>query len=131
MGALPPKEDMVLIDTSVWIDFFHGEQSAESLPELLLEKRVRCHPWVLGELMLGSLGAERKKTLEDIGTLPQLQEYEIHDLKKFVEEERLYGKGISLVDLQLLYAALSNNCLLWTHDRQLYDTAKRFGIATG
>jgi predicted nucleic acid-binding protein len=44
---------MILVDASVWIDHFRAESTR--LVRLLNGVRVLGHPWVTGELALGSL----------------------------------------------------------------------------
>lgn len=44
---------MILVDTSVWID--HINASDPMLISLLAEERVLAHPYVIGEISLGSL----------------------------------------------------------------------------
>ena len=44
---------MILVDTSVWID--HINASDPVLVSLLAEERVLAHPYVIGEISLGSL----------------------------------------------------------------------------
>ncbi len=119
---------MILVDTSVWIDFFHGKEKSRSLVSLLEEGRVVLHPWVLGELLLGNLGRQRKKVLEDLQLLPQTLQYDLEDLIPFVEREKLFAKGLSLVDLQILYAAVQEKHFLWSHDRQLASVSRTFRL---
>ena len=59
---------MILVDTSVWLQFFR-----RGLPEFsaVLEKGgVLIHPIVLGELAMGNL-TNRKQTLAALGNLPR------------------------------------------------------------
>lgn len=44
---------MILVDTSVWID--HINATDPMLTTLLAEERVLAHPYVIGEISLGSL----------------------------------------------------------------------------
>ena len=118
---------MVLVDTSVWVDFFHGKESARPLSDLMRNKEVLGHRWVLGEFMVGQLGPRRREILTDMRLLPDLPVYSIEDLSDFLEKEVLYGQGLSLVDLQLLYASILADCPLWTHDRSLSAAARHYG----
>lgn len=45
---------MILVDTSVWIDHLRSGEAV--LADLLDRGLVRAHPFVIGELALGSLG---------------------------------------------------------------------------
>jgi predicted nucleic acid-binding protein len=49
-----------VVDTSVWIDFWRGRAAALGLADLLRDGQVLMHPWVLGEIALGFLGAKRR-----------------------------------------------------------------------
>jgi predicted nucleic acid-binding protein len=120
---------MVLVDTSIWINYLRGHKDTKPLSELLLENQVTCHQWILGELLLGHLGPRRKQIINDIDLLPKLQEYPFKEIRDFVEKEALHGKGLSFVDVQLLYACLVEDHLLWTDDRQLYLAATHYGKA--
>lgn len=121
---------MVLIDTSVWIDYFRGKISNGFLVrKLLRERRVLSHPWVLGELMMGYMGPQRRKVLSDLQWLPQLIVYNVSFLRDFVEREKLYGLGLSLVDVQLLYGAWLYPCKILTSDKAFGRIAKRHDIA--
>lgn len=44
---------MILVDSSVWIDHFRHDDPA--LSQLLNKRQVLAHPFVIGELALGSL----------------------------------------------------------------------------
>lgn len=119
---------MILADTSIWIAFLKGKSSAQLLGKILQDKKILCHPWVMGELMVGNLGPLRHEILQDLSRLPQSPSYEIDQLKGFIDRETLYGKGLSLVDLQLLFSCLAEDHQLWTHDLKLQRTAKKFRI---
>jgi Arc/MetJ family transcription regulator len=45
------RPDVILVDTSVWVDHLRHGDSA--LVSLLSRDEVLCHPWVIGELALG------------------------------------------------------------------------------
>jgi len=59
---------MILVDTSVWID--HLRTSDALLTNLLVEERVLAHPYVIGELALGSM-KDRDLVLGSLLDLPR------------------------------------------------------------
>jgi predicted nucleic acid-binding protein len=61
---------VILVDTSVWVDFFRGADRVTDLTEHLESNLVLLHPWVLGELVLGGLGPRRKTVIADLKRLP-------------------------------------------------------------
>jgi predicted nucleic acid-binding protein len=46
---------VILVDSSVWVEFFKGTARSRALADLLEADEVLLHPWVLGELVLGGL----------------------------------------------------------------------------
>lgn len=79
--------------------------------------------------MVANLGTNRKNILDGLRILPKTRTYPVTILEDFIERERLYGRGLSLVDAQLLYAAIAEDHELWTADKTLRHFAKRYGVA--
>jgi predicted nucleic acid-binding protein len=44
---------MVLVDTSIWVA--HLRQGSRQLEKLLIDAKVICHPFIIGELACGNL----------------------------------------------------------------------------
>lgn len=117
---------MIVVDTAVWVD--HLRDGDRELAELLEGGRVLGHPWVVGELALGSLRA-RREILRLLDELPQVQVATDAELRAFIERHELHGLGIGYVDVQLLAATMLTRAVLWTRDRRLHAAADRLGIA--
>jgi len=117
---------MILVDSSIWIDFFHGKESALSLASLIESRKVLLHPWILGELMVGHLGKQRVKRLNDLDFIPKAAIHSVETLKDFVQQERLFGLGFSIVDIQLIYSSLLEDAFIWTLDRKLHLLADHY-----
>ncbi len=117
---------MILVDTSVWID--HLRQGVPRLARLLEEGRILCHPFVIGELSLGSLRG-RANVLALLESLPQAAIAAHQEVLALVEEQRLAGSGLGWVDVHLLCAAALDGARLWTLDRRLASAAARLGFA--
>ena len=114
---------MILVDTSVWIEFFRGNEGAEALGSLLHDNEVLLHLWVLGELALGGLGSRRPEILADSASVPAalcVPDPEVLDL---VLTRRLFGRGIGWVDAHLAASCLVGGCALWTFDKALRAAA--------
>jgi len=118
---------MILVDTSVWINYFRGKQNTQPLTRLLNQRQIICHPWILGELSLGNLGLKRAQILADLKVLPMLPVLDSEQLCIFIEEEFLYSTGLSWVDLQILFSSILSDCFLWTHDRCLSAITEKLG----
>ncbi|HJQ59832.1 MAG TPA: PIN domain-containing protein [Vineibacter sp.] len=118
---------MILVDTSVWID--HLRSDDEWLAGLLRAGRVLVHPFVIGELALGSL-RQRNLILRALQRLPHATVATHLEVMRFVEEHALFSLGIGYVDAHLLAAVrLTQGASLWTRDRQLLAAAQRLGVA--
>lgn len=121
---------MILIDTSIWIDFF--KLGHDTVRELLEDSAVIMHPYVLGEIAIGSLRdrTQRLNELRDLRRLPAASDAEVMAM---IEWQRLWGTGLTYVDAHLLAAVRAADpdlgLLLWTRDKALHAEAERFGIA--
>lgn len=118
---------MILADTSVWID--HLRASDVHLSTLLSRGDVAMHPMVLGELACGNL-QDRQTLIALWRNLPQLAAVTNAEALYFLDQNRLWGRGIGYIDLHLLAAvALSAQARLWTRDKRLRKTAQQIGLA--
>ena len=118
---------MILVDTSVWIE--HLRLAGAILSELLGDGEVLVHPFVLGELALGSL-RQRDVFLSDLRDLPQAIVASDGEVLSLIDRRTLFGRGIGYVDAHLLAAArLTAGSKLWTHDRRLQAVAAQLDLA--
>jgi len=111
---------MILVDTSVWIEHFRA--GSERLKTLLIDGKVLCHPFVVGELACGTL-QKRNEILTMLKALPEAYLLEHEEVLIFLEAQRLYGRGIGWVDAHLLASTLLTRCALWTLDKPLRRAA--------
>ncbi|MFZ2973540.1 MAG: type II toxin-antitoxin system VapC family toxin [Ferribacterium limneticum] len=117
---------MILVDTSIWID--HLRQRDERLSKLLNQGQVLAHPFVIGELALGSL-QNRTAILGALQDLPQAPVATEGEVLSFIEQNALYGIGIGYIDAHLLAAVrLSPGATLWTRDKRLLAAATSLGL---
>ncbi len=120
---------MVLVDTSVWVE--HLQRGSSELAGLLHRGQVLSHPFVLGELALGSL-QQRATILDALQNLPLACVASTDEVLGFIGTHALHGLGIGYVDACLLASArLTPGCVLWTLDKRLTGTAERLGVAAG
>jgi len=118
---------MILVDTSIWIE--HLRRSDERLRRLLELGQVLTHPYVIGEVALGSL-RNRDAILGALRNLPQATVATDHEVLRFIQQNSLYGVGIGYLDAHLLAAVrLSPAARLWTANQRLLVAGKRLGLA--
>jgi hypothetical protein len=120
---------MVLVDTSVWVR--HFQEGDPNLVRLLEAGEVLCHPFIVGELACGNL-KNRREILSLLELLPLAVQARHREILKFIEQNRLMGKGLGYIDLHLLASAVLTGIPLWTLDKKLHeaneglDTGRRF-----
>jgi predicted nucleic acid-binding protein len=117
---------MVLVDTSVWIE--HFRKGHPRLAELLNNSDAAIHPFIIGELACGTI-KNRKEILNLLQTLDSSPEISLQELLRFIEMNKLQGKGIGFVDINLLASSMLSDCTLWTNDGKLHAIAHKMGIA--
>ncbi len=119
---------MILVDSSVWID--HLRSSDKTLSDLLTNGQVLSHPFIIGELAMGSLH-QRAVILSALRDLPQAVVADDEEVLGFIDRHRLFGLGIGYVDAHLLAATrLTAGASLWTRDKGLHDVAKRLKLSS-
>jgi len=118
---------MILVDTSIWVD--HLRQGDERLTRLLGESQVLAHPYVIGELALGTL-QNRAVVLSALQDLPLAPVAADDEVLRFIQQNVLYGIGIGYIDAHLLAAVrLAPGTTLWTRDKRLLAAGATLGLA--
>jgi|GEM_PF-423261 len=118
---------MTLVDTSVWIEFLR--QSDEFVTNRLfgqIEKgnAVAFSP-VFGELLQGVKNDREESIIMELwNDLPQLEEADSFlEAGRLSYQNKLFNKGIGLIDCSILAACKQNNLEIWTLDRKLHHAA--------
>ena len=117
---------MVIVDTSIWVT--HLRRGSRHLEELLLDAKVVCHPFVVGELACGNL-KNRDEFLSLLQSLPMAPTVVLDELLYFIERHRLTAKGLGFVDVNLLASAHLSGIPLWTSDKRLRSAATELELA--
>ena len=118
---------MILVDSSVWID--HLRKNEAGMRRLLGAGQVLSHPFVIGELAMGSF-KRRDLLLNELMDLPQAKVAEDDEVLQFVSRYVLFGSGIGYIDAHLLAAVrLMPGTLLWTRDKRLLEIASNLRLA--
>ncbi len=119
---------MILADTNIWI--YHLRNGVPALAAQLEDDTLLMHPWIRGELALGSL-RNRSDFILYLGCLPVLQVAPDEEILQLIESARLYSRGIGWVDAGLLAACKAYPCRFWTRDQRLATIAAELGIGAG
>lgn len=118
---------MILPDTAIWIDHIHAKNAQLEL--LLRGDRVLLHPFVIGEIALGSM--KRYDTImEALSALRPAPVAADEDVRFMIRQHTIMGTGVGYVDAHILASAmLVPGSSIWTRDRRLDAVARRMGVA--
>ena len=104
----------------------------KALPQLnaLLEKgQIFGHPFVTGEVSLGSLSM-RERMLAKLAALPQLPVQRYDRVALLIESASLWSKGIGYIDAHLLASVrMVPGAQLWTRDKSLFALSEQLGVS--
>jgi predicted nucleic acid-binding protein len=114
---------MVLVDTSVWID--HLVKSDFRLMMLLEDNSVLVHQYIVGELACGNI-KNRDEILMLLNSLKKITTVSHDEVLFFIDNHKLFGKGLAYKDIHIIASCLIEDVLLYTHDTQLARAAKHF-----
>jgi len=126
-------KDKVLIDTSVWIEFFRksGSEVSSRLRDVLVEERAAVTGIISLELQRGAAGETELRFLDRFLTaLNYIPTKEESYKKAGLMGYNLSKKGIHVgtVDLLIAQAAIENNIPLYTLDKHFKEIARRFPL---
>jgi predicted nucleic acid-binding protein len=118
---------MILADTTIWID--HLRAGDPVLAERLNEGLIAIHPFVVGEIALGSLKS-RETILRALQQLPMAIQARESEVLSLIDRQPLYNLGIGYIDAHLLAAVrLRPGMRLWSRDKRLHAAACAMGVA--
>ena len=86
------------------------------------------HPFVVAEVALGSL-AQRRTKLALMDLLVQVRMADTSEVRRMIDAQPLYSRGIGLVDAHLIASCLiTPGVSLWTRDERLAAAARSAGV---
>jgi predicted nucleic acid-binding protein len=116
---------VILADTSIWID--HFRHSDAELRRVIEEDTLLCHPFVIGELALGSL-RDRATVLAFLAAQRRAAVATHDEIMTMIERHGLFSMGIGYADAHLLASVLlDRGSALWTRDKRLRAAAEKAG----
>jgi len=112
---------MILVDTSVWIEFLGVNETVFSRMRQILEKsEVVAVEWIFGELLQGARDRrERRIILGYWENLPKIAPDGIWvEAGILSREQNFTSKGVGLIDVAILVSARRANAAVWTLDKK-------------
>jgi len=116
---------MILVDTSVWIEFFRGNEPYKTeLQKLIEQNNVITSEVIFGELLQGAKNKREREVLEAYWN--NLKSISLDGLwvkaGKRSSEKKLTSKGIGLIDCVLIESAEKSMSKIWTLDKKLRNS---------
>ena len=115
---------MILVDTSVWIEFLKKREPFHSQMKQYLERNeilaIEC---IFGELLQGAKNKREREIIDAYWRhLPKTDEQGLWiEAGRYSGEAGLPSKGVGLIDAVLLVASRRTGTQLWTLDKKLQE----------
>lgn len=114
---------MILIDTSVWIEFFRQRETyTEAVKPLLKAQQVITIEPIFSELLLGVRNSRESKIVKSYWKVLPRIEYEAGSMlgaALFANSHDYHKLGIGLMDAIIIQSAIKGKHLLWTLDARI------------
>ena len=114
---------MILIDTSVWIEFFkQNAKYVQEIESLLKARQVITVEPIFSELLYGVRQKRDKRIVMSYwNVLPRI-EFETSSMlqaAEFANKQSYYQLGIGLMDAIILKSAMDGQHRIWTLDKKI------------
>ena len=120
---------MIIVDTSIWIEFFRQNPDYVSeMTSLLENKRVITIEPIFAELIYGAKNTKEKNMLMAYWkVLPRIRFNEgfLLGSAEFANANNFQNSGIGLIDAVISKATIQSQSLLWTLDKRILNTLEK------
>lgn len=119
---------MILVDTSVWIEFFKAnDEFYFPLKQLIENACVLTVECIFAELLQGVKTQKEESTVMAYwNCLPKVDSVGLWlEAGKHSSRYRLYSKGVGLIDVLILIAARNHQAQIWSLDKKLVSVLKK------
>ncbi|MDK2805469.1 MAG: hypothetical protein PWQ94_633 [Thermoanaerobacterium sp.] len=129
-------KDNILVDTSVWIEYFRNKREiVEIIDDMLLHNRVYITGLIIAELLQGVKTEKERGMLERyIDSIPTVScdNKDWIGVGKLSFKLRRDGKTIPLSDVLIAYLSIKNNMMIFSFDKhfKMIDDVKLFDLTT-
>ncbi len=113
---------MIVVDTSIWIDFFRRKLiELTEFDDLFARRELTAPSFVFGELLQGARdAAERKVLLRVWEALPRVDEERVWlDAGTLAAASKAHAKGVGLIDVGIVVVGRRHKAKIWTLDKKL------------
>ncbi len=114
---------MILIDTSVWIEFFKQKQPFKATVQTLLKSQMALsiEP-VFAELLYGVRMQKEKDIIQSYWQILPRAEFGQDSMIKaanYASSQRFLQSGIGLMDAIIIQSVIEGKHMLWTLDKRI------------
>jgi len=121
---------LVLVDTSIWIDFFRGNAVASALHGLIESNQIATNDLILAELLPSIIV---KKEVDLHGLLLAVRKVELRidwqEIKRMQSKNLESGNNhVGIPDIIIAQNAIQNELVLFENDKHFRNMKKLFGL---
>ncbi len=124
--------DLILLDTSVWIDYLRKKKSVFEEVETLIEQELVCiTPFIAAEILQGAKSEEEFKILQtttEIFHCLQEQDNSWIEAARLSNQLRRGGCMVGLGDCYIATIAFQHQVTLWSFDKHFKQIEKQYKI---
>jgi predicted nucleic acid-binding protein len=124
---------LIIIDTSIWIEFFKGGNPYfDQVSNLLTTNDILALSPIFGELLQGAKSNnERSIIIEFWNNLPKISESDLFIHAGFISgKQKWLDKGVGLIDSVIIIASQETSSFIWTLDTKLSRLLKKEELYT-
>ncbi|RAI85945.1 PIN domain-containing protein [Algoriphagus yeomjeoni] len=124
----------VLIDTSIWIEFFKANPVYfEPFLEVIDHAEIFSIELIFAELMQGAKGKREIEMIDKFYLQMNIVDSPgiIYQAGIFARDNKLLNRGIGLVDSVFISTAISLDLEIWTLDKKILDFVEKKNIFSG
>lgn len=121
---------MILVDTSVWIDYFREGKGSEMLDELIKADLVCTNEIILTELIPALLHRNQKQVVEYLKALPCVSYTVFWEGIRMLQKLNLQNgvNKVGLPDLMIVQHCIESNLELWSLDKHFRLMSKNVSL---
>jgi predicted nucleic acid-binding protein len=113
---------VIVVDTSIWIEFFRGRlPNLAAFEEQLTTRAITAPSFVFGELLQGSRDERERSLLRSVAvSVEQIDETGVWlDAGDFASKHKTFARGVGLIDVAILLVSRRRRARVWTLDKNL------------
>jgi predicted nucleic acid-binding protein len=112
---------MIILDTTVWIEYLRNKQEYYSIISTLLEnKKILAVEYIFGELLQGVRNKYEEEIILNYWKYLPKKRYKdiIVEAGNYSNKNKLLDKGVGLIDTIILMYGIKSKSKIWTLDKK-------------